>query len=111
MMTGGATKLTALCTAAASVLMYAGAAPAQDAAAAQVKRGAVIYEENCSACHGRELADPPWAADLRAFPKTDRARFIDTVTRGIRGMPPWGDVLKRDEIEAVWGYVLSGGRP
>jgi mono/diheme cytochrome c family protein len=25
-------------------------------------------------------------------------------------MPPWGDMLKAEEIEALWVYVLTGGR-
>jgi hypothetical protein len=33
---------------------------------------------------------------------------VDAVTNGIRNMPPWGDVLKRDEIEALWAYVVAG---
>jgi mono/diheme cytochrome c family protein len=24
-------------------------------------------------------------------------------------MPPWKDVLKSDEIEAIWAYVRTGG--
>jgi mono/diheme cytochrome c family protein len=23
-------------------------------------------------------------------------------------MPPWGDMLKADDIEALWAYVLNG---
>jgi mono/diheme cytochrome c family protein len=25
-------------------------------------------------------------------------------------MPPWGDMLKSDEIEALWAYVTTGER-
>jgi len=25
-------------------------------------------------------------------------------------MPPWGDMLKAEDIEALWAYVLTGGR-
>ena len=55
-------------------------------------------------------SDPPWAADLRQFPREDRARFVDTVTYGKRGMPPWDDVLKPDDIEALWAYVVAEGK-
>jgi len=30
------------------------------------------------------------------------------VVYGIRGMPPWDDVLKPDDIEALWAYVVAG---
>jgi mono/diheme cytochrome c family protein len=74
----------------------------------QVSKGAQLYEAHCQSCHGSRLANPPWAADLRTFPREDRARFVDTVTYGKRGMPPWDDVLKPGDIEALWAYVVAG---
>jgi mono/diheme cytochrome c family protein len=94
-------------------LALAGAcAVAQDAKpfpAEQVKQGAELFARNCSTCHGNRMAKPEWApVDLREFPREDHARFVDTVTHGIRNMPPWSDVLKPDEIEALWAYVVAG---
>ncbi len=43
-----------------------------------------------------------------SFPRDNPARFVDSVTYGVRGMPPWGDVIKQDEIEALWAYVVAG---
>ena len=74
----------------------------------QLGKGAELYETHCQTCHGPRLANPPWAADLRKFPHEDHARFVDTVTYGRRGMPPWDDVLKPEEIEALWAYVVAG---
>ena len=74
-----------------------------------VRKGAELYETNCQTCHGPRLANPEWAKDLRKFPREDHARFVDTVTYGVRNMPPWEDVLKPDDIEALWAYVLTGG--
>ena len=74
----------------------------------QVRKGSELYETHCQTCHGPRLANPPWAPDLRKFPREDRARFVDTVAYGIRGMPPWDDVLKPDDIEALWAYVVAG---
>ena len=96
-----------------SVALACAGAAAQDTggkpfAADQVKKGADLYELNCATCHGARLANPEWAADLRNFPRGDRARFVDTVTHGVRNMPPWGDVLKPDDIEALWAYVVAG---
>lgn len=74
-----------------------------------VRKGAALYETHCQTCHGPRLANPEWAKDLRKFPREDHARFVDTVTYGVRNMPPWDDVLKPDDIEALWAYVLTGG--
>src|SRR5260221_11138358 len=77
----------------------------------RIKKGAELYATNCSTCHGNRMLDPPWApVDLRKFPREDHARFVDTVTYGVRNMPPWGDVLKPDDVEALWSYVVAGER-
>jgi len=26
-------------------------------------------------------------------------------------MPPWGDLFKPEEIEALWAYVIAGKKP
>jgi mono/diheme cytochrome c family protein len=74
----------------------------------QIKKGAELYEIRCQTCHGPRMAKPEWAVDLRKFPREDHARFVDTVTYGVRNMPPWGDVLKPDDVEALWAYVVAG---
>jgi mono/diheme cytochrome c family protein len=81
---------------------------AQPVSSEEVRKGADLYETHCQTCHGPRLANPPWAPDLRKFPREDRARFVDTVTYGKRGMPPWDDVLKPEDIDALWAYVVAG---
>jgi mono/diheme cytochrome c family protein len=93
---------------AAAVLL--GASAAADEASPEVRRGAEIFERNCSPCHGPRMQDPESAFDLRKFPPNQHDRFVNSVTRGKNQMPPWGDMLKPDEIEALWVYVLTGGR-
>ena len=73
----------------------------------QAKAGAEIYARNCSPCHGTRMLDPQGAFDLRKFPPNERERFFNSVTRGKNQMPPWGDLLKPEEIEALWAYVLT----
>ena len=75
----------------------------------QIKRGSSIFSQNCAPCHGPRMADPQGAFDLRTFPHDDRARFFNSVTKGKGKMPPWGDILKPDEIAMLWAYVRSGG--
>ncbi len=74
----------------------------------QIKKGAAVYASHCESCHGVRMIGPPWAIDLNTFPRDSPARFADSVIYGVRGMPPWGDVIKPDEIEALWAYVVAG---
>jgi mono/diheme cytochrome c family protein len=85
-------------------------APAAAEESAQVRLGAEIFERNCAPCHGPRMQDPESAFDLRKFPRDQHDRFVNSVTRGKNQMPPWGDMLKPDDIEALWAYVLTGGR-
>jgi mono/diheme cytochrome c family protein len=85
-------------------------ARAQEFPPVQISRGATIYERSCAPCHGSRMADPQGAANLRAFPRDEKARFVTMVTRGKNNMPPWGDVLKPDDIDALWAYVVAGER-
>ena len=77
---------------------------------AQVRAGAEIYARNCSPCHGPRLIGDESAFDLRTFPHDERERFVNSVTRGKNTMPPWGDLLKPDDIDALWAYVLTGSK-
>jgi mono/diheme cytochrome c family protein len=74
----------------------------------QIKTGGEIYARNCATCHGNRMKNPEWAIDLATIPKDDRARFIQSVTNGKNNMPPWGDVLKPDEIAALYAYFSQG---
>ena len=74
----------------------------------QIKAGAETYAANCATCHGNRMKNPEWAIDLATIPKDDRQRFIQSVTGGKGNMPPWGDVLKPEQIEALWAYFSAG---
>ena len=83
-------------------------ARAADFTLEQLRSGAEIFARNCSPCHGARMQDPESAFDLRKFPRDAHERFVAVVTRGKNQMPPWGDLLKPDEIEALWAYVMAG---
>ncbi len=74
----------------------------------QIKKGAAQYAQTCAPCHGPRMADPEGAFDLRKFPHDQKTRFINSVTNGKASMPPWGGLLKPDDIEALWAYVIAG---
>jgi len=75
-------------------------------------KGKQLYVTNCVHCHGINMVTPGTVAfDLRQFPQDDHARFVNSVTNGKNNrMPAWGDLLKPDDIEALWAYVLTGGK-
>ena len=83
---------------------------AQDFAPAQIRKGADIYAQNCSPCHGARMRDPNSAFDLRTFPPGEKNRFVTSVVKGRNSMPPWGDLLQPDDVEALWAYVRAGER-
>jgi len=92
-----------------ALLVVVGPAAAQEPfPPEQIKRGADVYQHNCSPCHGPQLHGEESAFDLRKFPHDARERFITSVTKGKNQMPPWGGLLKPDEIEALWAYVVAG---
>jgi mono/diheme cytochrome c family protein len=74
----------------------------------RIDKGRSLYAAHCESCHGVRMIGPQWGVELSKFPRDSPARFADSVTNGIRGMPPWGDVLKPDDIEALWAYVVAG---
>jgi mono/diheme cytochrome c family protein len=94
-----------------AVLIVCDAAVAQEKFSPEsIQIGAEIFERNCSPCHGPRMQDPESAFDLRKFPRDAHDRFITSVTRGKNQMPPWGDLLKPEEIEALWAYIVAGER-
>lgn len=91
--------LLALCWAAA------GACLADDASL-----GREIYQDLCERCHGKAMASPGLAFDLRKFPLNDPQRFEKSVLNGTeKGMPAWKGQLSAEDIRALWDYVKSGG--
>ncbi len=75
-------------------------------------KGKGLYAHYCSHCHGFNMINPGTVTfDLRRFPHDQKDRFVFSVTNGKNGrMPPWGGVLNRDDIDALWAYVLTEGR-
>ena len=74
-------------------------------------QGKSLYRQLCSNCHGVNMVNAGTSSfDLRKFPQDDKARFVNSVMKGKNTMPAWGDIVKPDEIEAIWAYVLTGGK-
>jgi mono/diheme cytochrome c family protein len=92
----------------AAVLFSAAAHGQESYSPEQIKRGAAAFEQNCAPCHGPRMRDPDSAFDLRTFPHDQKGRFLNSVSKGKNSMPPFGDLFKPDEIEALWAYVIAG---
>jgi mono/diheme cytochrome c family protein len=79
------------------------------AADAKIEAGATIYGNYCSNCHGDELRNTSGGAtfDLTRLRAADHDRFVNSVLNGRSQMPPWRDVLDREQIESIWAYIRA----
>ena len=73
----------------------------------QIGQGAETFAVYCMPCHGERMSNPEFF-NLKTFPPDQRSRFINSVTNGKNAMPPWRNVLKPEDIEALWSYVVAG---
>ena len=77
----------------------------------EVDEGKKIFARNCAACHspdGGGLVGPNLTDD--AWIHGGRIEDINaTITNGVlaKGMPPWGKMLKPEEVDEVTAYVWS----
>ena len=85
----------------------AGTASAQEAAIQPTEAGRKVYISGCQRCHGINLVTNGIGFDLRTFPQQDKARFLRSVTGGVRAMPAFGESLKADQLELIWAYIGS----
>lgn len=83
----------------------------------EVREGAAIFVKNCSACHGADgggIIGPNLTDDFWIHGGTI-GEIGTIVTVGVlpKGMPPWGKMLKPDELAEVIAYVwtLHGTTP
>jgi len=91
-------------------------------AAAQAPDGKIVFSTTCAACHqatgeGVEGTYPPLAGS--EWVNGDDAKVVRIVLHGLTGpvevagetyagmMPPWGGILKDEDIAAVLTYVRS----
>jgi quinohemoprotein ethanol dehydrogenase len=84
------------------------APPAQTANAAAITHGAVLFGQNCGACHAN--MGRAGAPDLRRMSAATHAAFKDIVLGGAYvagGMPRWSDVLKAADADDIHAYLLD----
>ena len=77
----------------------------------EVNKGAALYQVNCIACHGTDgggiigpnLTDDYWIHGGLPI------NIHTTITEGVlaKGMPPWGKMLKPEQVLSLTAYVIS----
>lgn len=77
-----------------------------------ILKGAAQYNRTCVQCHGRNMVNAGVTIyDLRRFPAEDSERFVASVTNGKGNMPSFKDALSPEQINWLWAYVSSRGKP
>jgi mono/diheme cytochrome c family protein len=92
------------------IAVAAAAAPLAHAAENPLaEKGAQIYVDRCSGCHGENLRNTSggWSFDLRRLRPDEHARFVESVTTGKDNMPSWYGILKPEDIDAIWAYIRA----
>lgn len=79
---------------------------------ADLNAGAAVFTGKCAACHGQELQGligPNLTDHFWIHGKGTRMDIVKIIRDGAadKGMPPWGPVLKREEIYATAKYIMS----
>jgi cytochrome c oxidase cbb3-type subunit 3 len=77
-----------------------------------IAKGQQEFATKCGSCHGNELQGligPNLTDKFWIHGKGTRMDIVKVIRDGVaeKGMPPWGPVMKRDEIYAVSAYILS----
>jgi len=78
------------------------------ASEATVTRGAQLFAETCSVCHGQNALGG--VADLRHMTRETHDKFNDIVLRGIyvnKGMAAFDDLLDQDQTDAIHAYLIA----
>ncbi len=70
-----------------------------------VARGATLYKQNCLPCHGEAGRGGVGPKLARNPILTQADRFRTTVSQGRGAMPPWGAVLRPQEIADVHAWL------
>ena len=77
-----------------------------------VKKGAVIFEDNCVACHlekGQGDIGPNLTDDVGIHVDGTTAQVYELIVKGVEenGMPIWSESLEKEELYQVAAYVMT----
>jgi quinoprotein glucose dehydrogenase len=78
--------------------------------ASPAQRGALVYQSNCTFCHGfNRLGNPPFYPPLKGLERT--AEEIRTVIREGRGIMPSWTQLTDEQVNELIAYLQSAEEP
>jgi len=78
-----------------------------------VAAGRTVFNQHCSHCHSPNAHSPEPARDLRRlrirYGERMTAVFYEAVTQGrtAKGMPPWKEILKQEDLSRVLSFLES----
>jgi quinohemoprotein ethanol dehydrogenase len=81
--------------------------PAQQAPEATIRRGEVLFVQECSRCHVLGLSVTP---DLRRLTPAQHEIFKDIVLRGVvapTGMERFDDLLNEVDVDSIHAYIID----
>jgi quinohemoprotein ethanol dehydrogenase len=82
--------------------------PTQHVTAAILAKGGSLFGSNCAICHPNQPRSG--SADLRRMSPGIHAVFNQIVLQGLKrdaGMPAWGDVLSKDDADAIHAFLID----
>ncbi|MBO9581682.1 MAG: PQQ-dependent dehydrogenase, methanol/ethanol family [Sphingobium sp.] len=82
--------------------------PPVTASEATIARGAQLFGDTCSRCHGQQAIGG--VKDLRKMTRETHGKFNDIVLKGIyqdKGMASFADLLKPEDADAIHGYLIA----
>ena len=91
----------------ATFLLACGSASTGEASAPPPTEGEMVYNTNCTMCHGRKGDLGMSGAKDLAASTLSREEVIALVTDGKGAMMPYGKTLSKKQIEAVADHVLT----
>jgi len=83
--------------------------PKQTASSATIRRGEVLFVQECSRCH---VFGPSVTPDLRKLSPAYHAMFRDILLKGVvapTGMESFADILSSADVDAIHAYLIDEG--
>jgi quinohemoprotein ethanol dehydrogenase len=83
--------------------------PPVTADAATLAQGKELFGNHCGVCHGLAVIGSNIIPDLRYLPQQKHDDFMPIIygLQSHNGMPPFGEILEKQEIESIHQYIIQ----